>query len=196
MASPAPTRAARTTRGRRSSSRTASWVPLSPPERWTPRGPSRRSSSVTTTAPGGKGSAPTHTPASRVRRSAAPAPASTSPGRRRPRGVVAGGCPEPGRVPLPAVAVIGVGSVLQGVGHGLGEVRDARAPAGGDVVVGLEDAVLLDGRHGVERRPLRHGLGGLLAALRVGQDDQAGRLADDVLGGELRVATGRRAGLV
>ena len=48
----------------------------------------------------------------------------------------------------------------------------------------------------VERRPLGDGLGGLVAADGVGQHDEVRRLADDVLGRQLRVAAGGVLGAV
>src|SRR3954447_17397331 len=186
VASPAPTSAASNTRGRRSSSSTAASVPSSPPGTAMPRGESSRSRSVATTAPGGSGSAPTHTPASRVRTSTRAAAPSAGPARRPRRGAAARAAPGP----APGVVVV-IGpptSALQGPGDGLREVGHPRTPARGDVVVGLEDPALLDGGHGGEGGPLRGGLGGLLAAHRVGEDDQVRRLADDVLRGQLRVA--------
>src|SRR4051812_9966171 len=140
-----------------------------------PSGSSARSSSVTTTAPGGRGNAPTHTPDSRARTRTAPAPAKTSPGRRA-RGDAAAV-----RAPGAVVVMELPASALERLRHGFGEVGDPRAPAGGDVVVGLQDAPLLDRRHGVEGGPLRDRLRRLLAALGVGQDDEVRRLAHDVL---------------
>src|SRR3954468_256978 len=185
MARAAPTRAARITRGSRSCSRTASCVPLRPPDRCSP---GSRSSRGTTTAPGGSGRAPTQTPASSAATSATTQPASTRPGRRRLRGATGSVW---GRVP---VAVTSPRSALEGLRDRLGEVGDPRSPAGGDVVVRLEDLLVLDGRDRVERGALGHGLGGLLAALGVGEDDEVRRLADDVLGGQLGVAPGRVGG--
>src|SRR3954465_649598 len=188
MASPAPTSDASSTRGRRSSSSTAASVPSSPPGTAMPRGDRSRSSSVATTAPGGRGSAPTHTPASRARASTRAAPPSAAPARRPRRGVAARAAR--GRAPGVVVVMGKPSSALQGPGDGLREIGHPGAPAGGDVVVALQDPALLDGGHGLERRPLRDGLSALLAAHGVGEDDQVRRLADDVLGGQLRVTAG------
>ena len=198
MASPAPTRAASTTRGSRSCSSTASWVPSRPPDTCPPpravehpveQGERRR-------RPAGAGSAPTQTPASTAATSASSAPASTRAG---------GAATGRGRRPVRACARAGAArgrrhrpgsQPCSVVGDRLGEVGDPRAPAGGDVVVGGEHPPLLDGRHGVEGRPLGEGLRGLVAADGVGQHDQVRRLPDDVLGGQLRVAAGGVVGAV
>ena len=61
-------------------------------------------------------------------------------------------------------------------------------PAGRDVVVGLDDVAVDDRLDLVPAGPRGDGLGRLLAALRVREDDEVGALRDDVLAAELRVA--------
>ena len=76
---------------------------------------------------------------------------------------------------------------VQRIGDRLDVVDDARAPAGGDVVVHLDHAAVGDRRDGVPAGASGHGVGVLTAALGVGEEDQIGVDVDDVLGAELRV---------
>ena len=64
----------------------------------------------------------------------------------------------------------------------LEEVDDARAPAGGDVVVELDDWPFVDRGQAGQARAGRDGGGVLLAALGVGEEDEVGVGVDDELG--------------
>src|SRR5688572_1586495 len=130
-------------------------------------------------------------PASTAATNATPAPTSTRAGRSRRAGA-GSTCACPARAPR-TVTAMPVSSAVEGRGDRLGEVGDPRTPPGGDVVVALQHPALLHGGYGVERRTLGDGVGALVAADRVGQDDQIRARADHVLRRQLRVA-GLRAG--
>src|SRR5690606_30989444 len=100
--------------------------------------------------------------------------------------------------PGPSVAVVMLGrstrdagvDVCRGLDDRLEEVHDPRAPAGGDVVVQLDDVPLLHGAHLAPAWTLGHGAGVLAAALGVGEEDQVGIGVDQELCRQLRVAAG------
>src|SRR6266849_6657351 len=64
----------------------------------------------------------------------------------------------------------------------LQEIDEPRAPARSDVVIDLHDLARLDRADHAPARPRGDGAQALVAALGVGQDDQVGVGADDVLG--------------
>src|SRR5690242_14973396 len=137
---------------------------------------------VATTRPGGSPIVPTPTPRRTATHSSTVA-ASRAGTRRRPRrrpslGVTPAEAPPSaiGRRPPPVRRSL----ATELLGHEVGEVGHAWSPTADDVVVRLDHLVGLHSRQRVERRPLGQGRLGLLAALRVGENDEVGGGLDDV----------------
>ena len=192
MARPAPTRAASTTRGSRSWRSTASCGAAQAAGQVDAT--ASRSSRVTTTAPGRQGER-AHPDAGQQRRDERRPPRRRAPARAggacaAPPAPVRGGCRarrrrhEGRRQPFRASATDSAKSATRG------PQREAMSSSAASTWPFLTAGTVSNAGTLGER------LGGLVAALGVGQHDQVRRLADDVLGGQLRVAAGGVGGAV